>query len=131
MKEIILILLSHWIADFVCQSDKIAKNKSKSNKILFWHIVQYIAVMYNLIFWSLLVFGEFSLSSASALGFIGFILLNGVLHFVIDYFTSRLTSYYFNNQMYHEGFVIVGLDQFLHTTLLIVTYNSMVSKIIV
>lgn len=44
IKIIILILFIHWIADFWCQTDKMAVNKSKSWTYLLQHTLIYTAV---------------------------------------------------------------------------------------
>lgn len=44
--EIIVILLIHWIADFVCQSNWQAQNKSSNNKALLSHITTYTIVWF-------------------------------------------------------------------------------------
>lgn len=89
-----LIMLVHFIADFILQSDWMAKNKSKSNKALLIHIAVYTL--------ALMVFG------------IKFAIINGVIHMLIDYFTSRMTSRLWQQQKSHEFFVVIGLDQYLH-----------------
>lgn len=43
-------------------------------------------------------------------------------HTLIDYFTSRATKRYFDAGNYHNGFVVVGLDQILHYAQLILLY---------
>lgn len=42
---IYLIIFSHWVADFIAQTDWMAKNKSKSWLALTDHIVAYIVTM--------------------------------------------------------------------------------------
>lgn len=39
------LMLSHWIADFLCQSDWMAQNKSKSWKVLLLHTLTYSTVV--------------------------------------------------------------------------------------
>lgn len=101
MLKIILVLWVHWLADFVLQTDKMARGKSKSNKWLSIHIAVYTL--------PLLVFGW------------KFALFNGACHWVIDYFTSRMTSKLWAKQDVHNFFVVIGLDQALHTTLLVLS----------
>ena len=99
---ILAVIFVHWFADFVCQTRQMAENKSKS---LFWlivHILVYSAILS-------ICFG------------ITYATINGLLHLLIDYFTSRWTSKLWAEQKVHTFFVVIGLDQALHMTCLMIT----------
>ena len=112
MVEAILIFLfllfGHWVADFVCQSNWMAQNKSKSNWPLIVHVCAYSAVMF-VFGLAVLVFGVGTLALWAV-----FALVNGGLHFVTDFFTSRKSSKLYAEGRIHDFFVVIGLDQFLH-----------------
>lgn len=112
MLTLILIVWLHFVADFICQTDDMATNKSTSNVWLSKHVIVYTIVL------SLLLFSL----GWSWLSFI-FLLLNGVGHWVIDWMASRLTSYFWKKQKRHWFFVIIGLDQAIHMTTLFGTYR--------
>lgn len=112
---ILLYLLVHWYADFVCQTDKQAKNKSTSIKWLLKHtsiygliitIFTYILYLNNSFgaqYWYLpLIFG----------------LIQVVTHTLVDYITSKINSYLWKNGQVHEFFVMIGFDQFIHYVIL-------------
>ena len=92
----------HWIADFVLQSDSMAKNKSTSNKWLLCHVSTYTAVLSMCFGWQ---YG----------------LLNGVTHLIVDFFTSRATSALWKKGEVHWFFVVIGFDQAIHITILLLS----------
>ena len=107
-----LILLYHWIADFVCQTDEMAKNKSKSNKALGKHILAYTTVLF---------LGTLTILPFSRAALFSF--FNGIIHFGVDYITSRITSKLYQKGRTHAFFVIIGLDQLVHTVILLESYK--------
>lgn len=102
LKLLVLIIILHFIADFVLQSSWMAQNKSKNNLALFSHVLVYCVPFMIIGFW--------------------YAILNSILHGFIDYFTSRLTSKLWEEKKIHYFFVIIGLDQTLHFICLFTTY---------
>ena len=99
---IALILLVHWIADFVLQKREWANNKSKSVVALSKHCAVYSLCLTPFIF----QFG------------VMYWVINSFGHFVIDFCTSKATSKLYLKCDYHNFFVVIGFDQFLHYILL-------------
>lgn len=95
------LLFTHWLADFVFQTNWMATNKSKN----WWALSSHVGV-YTLCF---LIFGW------------KFALLNGGIHFGVDAVTSRVTSKLWERKDVHNFFVVVGLDQLVHMSCLIAT----------
>lgn len=117
---ILAILFIHWIADFVCQSDWQAKNKSKNNSALIEHTSIYSAIWYiPMIF--IFVFPTLDLDKAivNSMAFCG---ITFICHTITDYFTSRLNSKLWEKGDVHNFFVSIGFDQFLHFIQLLLTY---------
>lgn len=114
----ILIIVIHWIADFIFQSEKWAINKSKSNKILLYHCLTYSLIWFFPIFFI----------SDSILGTLAFVEITFVFHYVTDYVTSRIVSRKFKRGDHGSpipnfgAFSIIGLDQLLHYLQLILTW---------
>lgn len=98
---IYILIWVHWLADFVFQTDKMATNKSTSWAWLSSHVLTYTVF--------LIPFG------------IRFALINGAAHFVTDACTSRITSYLWKKNDRHNFFVVIGIDQAAHLTVLLLT----------
>jgi hypothetical protein len=104
--QILTILLIHWIADFILQTDYQAKNKSVSNLVLSMHCITY--TMCTTILWFIMI-RELTITDV-----ISVILPIFFLHWATDWGTSRIVRVLFAKQDYHWGFVVIGFDQLLH-----------------
>lgn len=108
-----VIVLLHFFADFVLQNDKMATNKSSSNFWLFIHTKVYAIIF----FIGSAVFLPISITAAAI-----FATINGMLHFMVDYISSRMTSYFWKRGERHWFFVTIGADQAIHMLILFGTY---------
>ena len=117
MITFVYILLIHWICDFILQNDEMAKGKSQSMYWLTSHIWRYS--------WTLFVLSLPFVLSTSIMNIVLFTIINGGSHCIIDYFTSRRTSYLWKQQRVHDFFVCIGFDQFLHVAILYITYLNL------
>ena len=132
LKVVLAIILIHWLADFVFQTDKMAKGKSKNWNDLLSHTGTYSFVWlfiggciylqqfrpYNPehnkiinIYWSYWI----------PRGIL-FVFITFIAHTITDYFTSRLNSKLWAKGDVHNFFVSIGGDQVLHYTQLLLTY---------
>jgi hypothetical protein len=119
ISTILLILFTHFVADFFCQTHEMAVNKSKSVKWLSYHVGVYTIV---LLISSFIVF-IFTLTPPviTLSSIVCYALLNGVLHWITDFFTSKWTAYLWKKQQVHNFFVVVGIDQMIHYSCLFLT----------
>lgn len=115
-KVILGILLVHWVADFILQTDYQAKNKSSSMNALVGHTGLYSAI------WLAVgvIYCAFNNIQPEHATYFWLITLSS--HTITDYFTSRWVKKLFSKQDYHNGFVVVGFDQILHYVQLFLTY---------
>jgi hypothetical protein len=112
---IVFVLLVHFIADFICQTQWQAENKSKNDVALWNHIGSYTLVLHV----SALVIASLTpMTWYMALIWSG---VNGLLHFGTDYITSRINSKLWAAGNVHNFFVGIGADQFIHAATLILT----------
>lgn len=116
--NILTIMLFHWLSDFVLQTDKQARNKSKSLLWLLAHVSVYSASMTCLLGLYNVHALDNWLSIASLLEFGA---ITFAAHFITDFFTSKLNSYLWEKGDVHNFFVSVGFDQLLHYIQLFLT----------
>jgi hypothetical protein len=109
----ICLLAVHWLGDFVLQSHWMSMNKSKRLDALAIHVATYTA---TLLIASGLLFGVDEIRPLAL--FVG---INGGLHFVTDFVTSRITSRLWHQQREHLFFVALGFDQLIHQVTLVAT----------
>ena len=115
---VIGMLFIHWVADFVLQTDKQAKGKSKNWGDLIEHTWTYSMVWMAVgIFYIL-----FHLDTYEQWDLTCFVLITFVFHTITDYFTSRLNSKLWGEGKVHNFFVSVGFDQWLHYVQLFLTF---------
>jgi len=118
---VFLVLITHWFADFVLQTDKQAKGKSNNWRDLLAHTSTYSSVWLLV---SCILFGLMSGGHTTnwyVLNSIMFTLITFISHTVTDYFTSRLNSRLWAKGDVHNFFVSVGFDQVLHYVQLFLT----------
>jgi hypothetical protein len=115
MKEttILLILLIHWLADAVLQTEKQATNKWNNADYLTAHTSTYSIV------WLLFTIGM-GFNFYACLAFTGITFL---VHTITDGITSKITHNFFEKKDYHNGFVMVLFDQILHYIQLYLTWK--------
>jgi hypothetical protein len=101
---IILILVLHFVSDYILQSYDMMVNKGKSNPWLLYH-----TTIYTLPF--IIFFGP-------AYG-----VLNGVLHTLTDYFSSRMNNKLLQYEDKKWFYTNMGFDQMVHLITLFVTYT--------
>lgn len=113
--EIFSIIIIHWVADFVLQTDKQARGKSKNWNDLLSHTASYSLVWFIPSFVMIYYFHY-----SPYLWLFSFITF--ICHTVTDYFTSRLNSKLWARGDVHNFFVSVGFDQVLHYVQLFLTF---------
>jgi hypothetical protein len=109
LNEIILILVAHWLADFVFQTDEMAKNKS-SNSFFGVLCLTYHAVVYAIVL-------ALTVNPMWAV-------INLPLHWLVDFVTSRVTKKLWEKEQVHFLFVVIGLDQVIHYLCLFYTWEK-------
>lgn len=112
-KLLLAIGLIHWLADFALQTHWQASNKSNDILALLKHVATYSLVW---LFFSTIHFEDFGIG-------ILFAAITFFTHFATDLVTSHMVKQCFDEEDYHNGFVVIGFDQILHYIQLILTYE--------
>lgn len=113
MTLIYVLLVAHFLADFVFQSDWMALNKSHDWDALWIHIGTYMATIMGILIFTLPFPGYWPVNL-----FFG---VNFIAHFVQDAITSRVSARLWQAQKRHWFFVNIGVDQLLHYVTLFAT----------
>jgi len=118
MADLLWLLSIHFVGDFLCQSNWMATNKSKSWLALTAHVSAYTAA-----------FGLLLIRRPDSPSLLQFLALTFALHFLTDAITSRITarlwfiqtwpninpsSIHFDARKRHWFFVAIGADQLIH-----------------
>lgn len=128
-----ILIVIHYIADFMAQTEEMALGKSKSIKILLKHTGTYTLVFYVCFaLWCAYQnhIGHITIHDMGwDLRLFLFFPITFVFHTVIDYVSSRITARKFTKKEYYTGipnmgaFSIIGLDQVIHYGTLFLTYH--------
>lgn len=115
MISIIVIIWLNYITDYLFQSQSMSENKHHS---LFW-LLAHVADFTIAFGVAVLVFNGmthyFNWGNLVIL-----ILINGVSHLIIDFFTSKITAYYYKKRKIGTFLRVIGADQTLHVTILVI-----------
>ena len=100
MHFLVYVLFLHYVGDFFCQTNWMAVNKSKSQLALSVQVLVYTAV---------LLFGlHLALLFHPVRHFGLYCLINGSLHFGIDFVTSRLTSRFWEKRRTYSWWTLLA-----------------------
>ena len=115
--QFVALLATHWVGDFVLQTNFQASNKSKRLDALSLHVATYTLTLFIA---AIILLGV----TAAVI----FAAINGALHFATDYITSRASSKLWEKQSWHRFFVMIGFDQLIHQATLASTLWIMVTR---
>lgn len=120
----VIVMIFHWLGDFVCQTRDMANNKSKSYLWLLVHTLCYSLVLLI----GCLLSRTTIFDSLPETYIISFVAINGFIHFWVDFVTSKISSYFYKKEDFYKFFCTIGLDQFIHISTLLITLGIVTSK---
>jgi len=112
LKTFVVIFLLHVFAGFFLQSNRISKLKRENKRYLLEHVG-----MYTLVF---IVLSPILLGLTILQGLI-YSLINGVLHYIVDYFTGKVKNKYIGKNEVNYNLTVV-MDYTIHLLILVGTY---------
>ncbi len=124
--HLLLIIWAHFVADFMLQNDKMAQNKSTSNIWLSNHIMVYSFAMLGIMS-PIMYLLDPDNSHVTLVWLAAWVALNGALHWITDWCTSRMTSHLWKKGDRHNFFVVIGADQAIHLSTMILTWYWLLS----
>lgn len=89
-------------------------NKSESIKWLSIHVLVYSFV---------LLIGLVPLLIDFKFLIIKWVIINGILHWITDFFSSKVAKFFYLKNNLYYFWLIIGLDQLIHAITLILTFN--------
>ena len=110
----LVLVIAHFVGDFICQSDWMALNKSTRWDALAMHVGAYTLVLGLAV-----AFSQCDFERGSGVDW--FVCVNAAAHFVQDAITSRINARLWQANERHWFFVAIGADQLLHYVCLFVT----------
>ena len=113
LTSLIVLLVAHYVGDFLLQSRKIANNKHNNWLYLLAHGGLYSVALFIFV----AVF-----TPNSWLPVLEFTVINAASHILIDKVTSTLTSKFYLKNNIKAMFSTIGLDQLIHTIILVLSY---------
>lgn len=113
----IFLLFIHWIGDYRFQYKNMALGKGKSLYWLTIHVLIYLLIL------TIGVFILYFLMNFEFIKVCKFLIVNGLLHWITDFFTSRLANYY-RERNDDRHYWVSGFDQFIHSSTLLYTYDT-------
>lgn len=120
---VLYILLLHFMADFIFQTDKMAQGKSKN----WWDLLSH-TLTYSCIVWlgiGLMFLAQMICNNKPEVSWVPMLfgIITFMFHTAQDYITSRINSRLWKEGRIHWFFVSIGFDQLLHFIQLLLTYQ--------
>ena len=107
---LLTLIVAHYLGDFIFQTSNMATKKSYSAFWLTAHVLTYTAILalFTVWYWSMPYF-------------IAWLLTNAILHWFVDFTTSRLNAEYQKQGEVKAFWNCIGADQALHQICLVLT----------
>lgn len=129
---VLVILFAHYMADFIFQPHSIALAKAESVVALSIHIIVYTLIFFILFCLYGVILNEFFTFTITMKHWIqmgiSISIVNGIVHYLIDYITSKINRHFWNSSQFRNFFMMIGLDQFLHLSVLVFSYAQMLQN---
>lgn len=120
----LILVLTHYLYDWVAQTREQAEGKSHSNRLLTEHVAMYTwGLLMGTALWAMInaVGTRTPVHIIDVTHVLEFVLINGILHWCTDWYTSRINAANWRRSNIKGFFDGIGADQAVHQITLIVT----------
>lgn len=112
------LLVAHYIGDAILQRAYLRRTKSTSNLSLSEHVMIYGNCLIVFIMFLLLVD-----PTVQGINLVIWVVLNAMVHWIVDYISSRTTSILYRNNNIWWMMNVIVLDQLIHIATLFITFK--------
>ena len=112
---LIVLLTINYVTDFLFQTKKQGENKSHSLYWLSMHVFTFTTYFTGLLCFYNIFAHAFTWENLFLLT-----LINGATHFIVDFISSKCTSYFYKKTQFRAFLKTIGFDTLVHTIILIV-----------
>ena len=125
---IYIIIILHFIFDWILQPREIAKNKYNNLDLVFKHIlINIIPYIILILIINLVLNFENAYYTTTFFQYSLFIFINIFSHALIDWILADFIYLFYNPKDEKRGLInITAIDQILHLIILIFTYNNLI-----
>lgn len=116
---VLILIIGHWLSDFIFQTTEDTFNKTNKN-ILSIHSLEYSTLISVIVGINMLAG---IIVTDKWYYIIGFFISTFILHYIIDYLTSKLSKIYWDKKDRFGYFSTIITDQLVHLILLFLTVH--------
>lgn len=122
INTVLLILIAHYVADFLMQSYETGQKKSSNWQVLLMHTIIYSLYMSIIILIYIKASGD-QITTEIMLNTVLFGLITFIFHTLTDYITSRKSKALMAKKENKKALNLLGFDQLLHYVQLFITFK--------
>lgn len=117
---ILIVLFTHYVSDFIYQTETQFKHKTRIYKLLFKHTLLY-STIFGSVFEIMVRLDLFGAQEPYIALY--FTLITFITHTVVDEFTGKITHKLWRDGYDYKRLLMFGFDQIIHIAILFITIH--------